>query len=241
MNNPRKETKAYSESQLIEMVNYLINNCYVTCGDKLFRQKIGIPMGTDCAPFLANLFLFSYENEWMMKTAKIDRKLAKSFNDSVRYIDDLLTINNNGLMKKHMNDIYPKELDLKHENSGNDKSASYLDLKLDVTNKEITKSLYDKRDDFPFKIVNFPNLSGNIPQDGSYGVFIAQTLRYAKACSKYTDFIERTLILKRQLVRQNFKSHILDRKLLKWMRRSEKATVMKKFRINMTQIISELK
>ena len=177
----------------------------------------------------------------MMKMAKIDRKLAKSFNDSVRYIDDLLTINNDGLMKKHMNDIYPKELDLKHENSDNDKSASYLDLKLDVTNKEITKSLHDKRDDFPFKIVNFPNLSGNIPQDGSYGVFIAQTLRYAKACSKYTDFIERTLILKRQLVRQNFKSHILDRKLLKWMRRSDKATVMKKFRINMTQIISELK
>ena len=241
VNNPKKETKAYSESQLIEMVNYLIDNCYVTCGNRLFRQKIGIPMGTDCAPFLANLFLFSYEHEWMMKTAKVDRKLAKSFNDSVRYIDDLLTINNDGLMKKHMNDIYPKELDLKHENSGNDKSASYLDLKLDVTNKEITKSLYDKRDDFPFKIVNFPNLSGNIPQDGSYGVFIAQTLRYAKACSKYTDFIERTLILKRQLVRQNFKSHILDRKLLKWMRRSEKATVMKKFRINMTQIISELK
>ena len=175
-----------------------------------------------CAPFLANLFSFCYEHEWMLKTAKIDRKLAKSFNDSVRYIDDLLTINNDGLMKKHMNDIYPKELDLKHENSGNDKSASYLDLKLDVTNKEITKSLYDKRDDFPFKIVNFANLSGNIPQDGSYGVFIAQTLRYAKACSKYTDFIERTLILKRQLVRQNFKSHILDRKLLEWMQRSEK-------------------
>ena len=93
---------------------------------------------------------------------------------------------------------------------------------------------------FLLKFVNFPNLSGNIPQDGSYGVFIAQTLHYGKACSKYTDFIERTPILKRQLVRQNFKSRILDRKLLKWMRRSEKAKVMKKFRINMTQIISEL-
>ena len=67
-------------------------------------------MGTDCAPFLANLFLFSYENEWIVKTAKTDRKLAKSFNDSVRYIDDLLTINNNGLMKEHMKDIYPEEL-----------------------------------------------------------------------------------------------------------------------------------
>ena len=48
-------------------------------------------MGADCARLLANLFLFSYEHEWMMKMAKVDRKLAKSFNDSVRYIDDLLT------------------------------------------------------------------------------------------------------------------------------------------------------
>ena len=78
----------------------------------------------------------------MMKTAKIDRKLAKSFNHSVRHIDDLLTINNNGLMKKYMNDLYPKEFDLKHENRGNDKTASYLDLTLDITNKEMIKSLY---------------------------------------------------------------------------------------------------
>ena len=92
--------------------------------------------------------------------------------------------------------MYPAELELKHENSKNDKSASYLDLQLDVLDGEIVTSLYDKRDDFPFKIVNFPDLSGNIPQDGSYGVFIAQTLRYAKVCAKYTDFITRTLMLK---------------------------------------------
>lgn len=178
VNSPRKETKAYSEHQLIEMVNYLIDNCYVTCGDTLFRQKIGIPMGTDCAPFLANLFLFIYEHEWMMKTAKTDRSLAKGFNQSARYIDDLLAINNDGMMKTYMNDIYPTGIELKHENSASDTSASYLDLQLDVLNNEIVKSLYDKRDHFPFKSVNFPNLSGNIPQDGSYGVFIAHsTLR----------------------------------------------------------------
>ena len=102
---------------------------------------------------------------------------------------DLLTINNDGLM-------YPAELELTHENSKNDKSASYLDQQLDVLNGEIVTSLYDKRDDFPLKIVNFPDLSGNIPQDGPYGVFVAQTLRYAKACAKYTDFITRTLMLK---------------------------------------------
>ena len=77
VNNPKRETKAYSESQLIEMVNYLIDNCYVTCGNRLFRQKIGISTGTDCAPFLVNLFLLSYQHEWMMKTAPNGQKACK--------------------------------------------------------------------------------------------------------------------------------------------------------------------
>ena len=128
-------------------------------------------MGTDFAPFLANLFLYSYEHEWMMKMKNTNPQLARQFNRSARCIDDLLTINNDGHMKKYMKDMCPVELELKHENSKNDKSASYLDLHVDVLNGEIVTSLYDKRDDFPFKIVNFPDLSGNIPQDGSYGVF----------------------------------------------------------------------
>ena len=136
--------------------------------------------------------------------------------------------------------MYPAELELKHENSKNDKSASYLDLQLDVLNGEIVTSLYDKRDDFPFKIVNFPDLSGNIPQDGSYGVFIAQTLRYAKACAKYTDFITRTLMLKTQLIKQNFHAKVLDRKLHRWHKRSDKAAVMDKFGHDMKKIISDL-
>ena len=175
------------------------------------------------------------------KTAKSDNQLARRFNKSARYIDDLITINNDELMKEHMNDMYPSELELKHENSASDKSATYLDVQLEVIDGEIVKSLYDKRDDFPFKIVNFPNLSGNIPQDGSYGVFIAQTLRYAKACSKYTDFIARTVTLKKQLITQNFNSHTLDRKLLKWMNRSEKSVAIDKFNQDRIKIVRDLK
>ena len=70
----------------------------------------------------------------------------------------------------------------------NDQHTTYLDLEMNVVNNEIVTSLYDKRDDFPFTVVNFPDLSGNIPQDSSYGVFIAQTLCYARACAMYNDF-----------------------------------------------------
>ena len=44
--------------------------------------------------------------------------------------------------------------------------------------------------------------SGNIPQDSSYGVFIAQTLRYARACAMYNDFMLRTHRLRAQIVNQ---------------------------------------
>ena len=47
-----------TEEQLVTHVEYLIDNIYVNIGNKVFRQCVGIPMGTDCAPLLANLFLF---------------------------------------------------------------------------------------------------------------------------------------------------------------------------------------
>ena len=146
---------------------------------KLFRQKIGIPMGTDCAPFLANLFLYSYEYEWIDKQVKLKNySMITAFKHCCRYIDDLLLANNYDLMIKVMGDIYPKELILVPDDS-NGLSTSFLDLQLVVKDGVVSTSIFDKRDDFDFKIVNFPNLSGNIPLKSSYGVFMCEAVRYA--------------------------------------------------------------
>ena len=97
---------------LVKMIAWLIDNTYVRIGDKVFRQVIGIPMGTDCAPFLANLFLFSYEFQWMYE--KLKRKqfyLLNKFKHCCRYIDDLFAINNNKTLLRLKHKIYPPELD----------------------------------------------------------------------------------------------------------------------------------
>ena len=73
------------KSQLIDMI---VDNIYVLVGNKVFRQCIVIPMGTDCAPLLANLYFFSFEYKGLLKNK------AKFFSNTFRYIDDLLTINN---------------------------------------------------------------------------------------------------------------------------------------------------
>ena len=124
---------------------------------------VGIPMGTNCAPLLADLFLYSYENEFLDKLIKEGkRKLGRRFNLSYCYIDHLISFNNKRF-KEFISDIYPKELTIS-ETTECTSVASYLDLLFtqDRSNN-ITTKLYDKRDAFGFHIVNFPFMSSNIP------------------------------------------------------------------------------
>ena len=66
---------------------------------------VGIPpVGTNCAPLLADLFLYSYENEFLDKLIKEGkRKLARKFNLSYRYTDDLVSFNNMWILKNSTN------------------------------------------------------------------------------------------------------------------------------------------
>ena len=81
-------------------------------GGRLFRQVIGIPMGTNCAPLLADLFLYSYENEFLDNMIRSGhRRLARSFNLCYRYIDDLIVFNNKKFLD-YLKEIYPSQLTL---------------------------------------------------------------------------------------------------------------------------------
>ena len=156
-----------------------MDNIYVRFGGQLFRQMVGIPVGTNCAPLLADLFLYSYiyENEFSDKLIKEGRrKLARKFNLSYRYIDDLISFNNKRF-KEFISDIYPKKLTIS-ETTESTSVASYLDLLFIRDNSNnITTKLYDKRDTFIFHIVNFPFMSSNIPSAPAYGVYASQLIR----------------------------------------------------------------
>ena len=78
---------------LIEYIQFLINNIYmyIKVGNRVFKQTIGIPMGTDCAPLLANLILFFYEYKYVKDKLKTNPREARLLRHTVRYIDDSLT------------------------------------------------------------------------------------------------------------------------------------------------------
>ena len=58
-----KRYKLWSCQNVCEALIYLLDNIYIRFGTKLYRQIVGIPMGTNCAPLVADLFLFCYERD----------------------------------------------------------------------------------------------------------------------------------------------------------------------------------
>ena len=88
--------------------------------------------------------------------------------------------------------ISPTELQLNKANSSYTE-APFLDLNLSITHGIVSTKIYDKRDDFNFEKVNFPFLDGDVPRSPSYGVYISQLIRFARACSNVDDFNNRNL------------------------------------------------
>ena len=178
----------YSSDMVKECLKYLIDNAYFKVGNHIFRQTIGIPMGSDPAPFFANLFLAYYEAKWVKDNVNHNYAKVKSLFNTFRYIDDLNTLNDNSVFSQHISEIYPPELVLNKENSSTT-SATYLDLDITITNNQFQYQLYDKRTAFPFKIVRFPFKSSNIPQRMFFATVQAEIIRISRATSLFEHFL----------------------------------------------------
>ena len=205
---------------MCEALSLLLDNIYIRFGSKLYRQIVGNPMGTNCAPLVADLFLFCYERDFMLSLSEDNQSdVIEAFNSTSRYLDDILNIDTNFLdsMDK-VNRIYPSELQLSKANMS-DTEASFLDLHLSISDGFVKTKIYDKRDDFDFDIVNFPFLGGDVPRSTSYGVYISQLIRFARVSSHVDDFNTRNKILTAKLVRQGYRYHKIRKAFSKFYRR----------------------
>ena len=194
------------------MLEFLVDNIFVVFAGKVFQQIIGISMGTNCAPLLADIFLYSYEAEFIQSLLSAGKKrLASQFNFKYRYIDDVLYINNPDF-QNYLGQMFPTELEIKDTTESNT-SASYLELLLSIgRDGQLRTFLYDKRDDFNFHITNFPFLNSNIPSSPPpYCVFISQLIRYARACSSYECFILRAIRLCNKLLGRDMSRNVWNR------------------------------
>ena len=153
------------------------------------------------------IFLFTYEYKYICNLIETGSTDLKRFKYIYRYIDDLITLCDHGYFDRIFKDIYPPELELK-PTSISTSEANYLDMNIKVADDHshfFTHKLYDKRNDFDFKVISMPNIASNIPFKQTHGVFYSQIIRIFNANNNWGNFKLDLKLLVDKLCRQNFK------------------------------------
>ena len=156
----------------------------------------------------------------MVKTMKQDITKAIQFSNTFRYIDDLFSANNVDF-GNYISAIYSSELELK-DTSTSSTEVCYLDTNIKTgDNTPFRISIYDKREDFAFRIVNCPHMdsASNIPANPAHGVYISQLVRYARICTSKVDFINRLRGLSLRLRQPGFETNLLQKSFNKFFSR----------------------
>ena len=221
-----KNFHPFTQRNLVQTLDFILDNIFVKFGDSIYKQVIGIPIGLDAGQDIANLLLYQYESSYIERISKTNLNLAKKFKTSARYIDDLFSANFPDF-KTHLPQIYPPELVI-NASSNSLKNVNYLDINIMSDNfSNLNFSIYDKRDDFDFEIVNFPYLDSCIPRRPALGIFLSQLIRYARLCSKLEDFSTRSLALSKRLQSQGYKFHELRKLIVRFF--NERGSLIEKY------------
>ena len=186
-----------------EAIQFIVSEVYVTFSGKVFKQVRGLPMGGNCSPLLADLFLSHCEFVFM-KSLLAEKKfgLARLLSATSRYIDDLCIVNYRHFVNL-LPKIYPNDL-VAERNGNNDKSTDYLDIKINIVYDRLYTSVYHKVDDFPFPVVLMTFPDSLIPRKMGLHVFASQIIRVLRICSKFEFVIERTQRIASILVKRGY-------------------------------------
>ena len=205
----RCKSGSFDEQSFIELIDFLIDNCFVSMSNRTFQLVVGIPTGTNCASDLANIFLHIFEKLFVNHLVENHNDLYLDLLGTIfRYQDDLIAFGDRFANDNIFTDIYPDQMVIKNTNISAT-HVTYLDLDINIIDNKFIFSSYDKRNNFNFPIINYPNLRGNIPTNAAYGVFTSQLIRYSRINLRIEDFIKDVRLLIMKLLKQGYKKNCL--------------------------------
>ena len=214
---------------LMWLIQFLVGNIYVVNGDTCRRQVIGIPMGTNCAPALANLYLYAYESIFMDGLMAHDLRTARDCHMTFRLIDDVLSVDNPRIQQctddcAEDGGIYPRALRL-NNTSISRSEVQFLGMRLRSAKNGVQLTVFDKRSEFPFTVRRYPHMRSLIPAYIPYGVFTGQLHRYYRICTLPEEFVAHSALLAHTLftqgcalrrLRKAFHAFVSSRARMRW-------------------------
>ena len=202
-----KSSQIFSSKEVKDLVYFVVMNTFILNGGKLKRQKIGIPMGTNSAPNITNLYLYSYESDYidlLVKEGCEDQ--AQQFNGTFRLIDDCLSVDNPlhsvFAIPLEKGGVYPASLTCSETSSCMD-TVNFCGAEISGTETGFRISVYDKKKDFPFAVKSYPHTDSNIPRTVAYSAFVGQLNRFYRICNHPDDFIKEAVELASYLIQNN--------------------------------------
>jgi hypothetical protein len=203
----------FTKRELLQATVWLVSNTYLVNGGVCRRQRVGIPMGTNCAPAIANLYLYSYESQYMDQLIANNSKLhACAFHMTFRLIDDVLSVDNPFFIDSiavpfEAGGMYPAALTL-NDTTISSGEVHFLGMSIrdfDQERKKFTLDVFDKRREFPFAVCRYPQRASLLPSAMAYGTFTGLLHRYYRICSAFDGFHFNSTLLADTLLKQGWR------------------------------------
>lgn len=234
---------ALTEEKLVDLHAWLMRNCYIALGDRVWRQQAGIPMGFSCSPLWCNTYLLHYEIGFIQRLARLGRTdLMQKFRFAFRYIDDLCWVNTAAPMdflspqqarlESNPYWIYPLNvLEIKSEVSKYSQLdplkgilANFMNLEIRVSESEPTAyriRKFDKRRTLPFSYTQYIKFRSNRPIKQSYSIAVSQSVPILYISNSVEAATEEIQILIATLVSNGFYEPRLRRTISEFLSKNQ--------------------
>ena len=186
-----QDVQEFDKEKLLALTRFLISNFYIVSNNEfILRQVIGIPMGTNSGPQIANLVLYAFEVKYMLDLYKKGDKSYKDHAETMRFIDDGITISVNGISlpptEAYGNLEYSRTTKVDEE--GNFIGVEYLGAFITKKNGRIDMSVIDKQEKYNMDIIKFPEFNSNCPYHQTVGIVMGQLSTFRNICNSYQAF-----------------------------------------------------
>ena len=172
-----------STEEIMALVDFVVDNTFFcTNNGTIRRQKIGIPMGTNSAPELANLTLYVDEAKYIDEIeASQGTLMAGLYAFNFRFIDDILSWD----LEPPSAEIYGLNW---NETTEKDGSVTFLGGKVSIKAGRLDISIFDKEAEWDFPVIRYPHAISNVPYHQPAGVFQGQLCRFRVVCNSIKAF-----------------------------------------------------
>jgi hypothetical protein len=230
---------SFSTERLLQLHAWLMSHCFLTLGDRVWRQCMGIPMGFSCSPIWCTMYLLSYEIKFVQRLAKLGRRdIMSQFKTAFRYIDDLCLINV-GNPRQFLSPeqprvdtnpfwIYPLDIltikeETAHFSSNNPERgtvAHFMNVEITVheTNPQAYSfRKYDKRRKLPFSYTQYIKFHSNRPIHQAYNIAISQVLPVLYISSTNSAATDEILAIIQTMTSNGFKRDRLLKNICRFL------------------------